>query len=77
MNYQKFRRLLIVPTTITGFGENRRTLPALDVHLEVSIDWDSIIRQFGTRAARSKSGRCSMLGGKLKIKTLHIKERTE
>lgn len=65
---------IIVPAETRGWGENKRTLPALQARVELVVDLDKIIKHFGAKAARSKGGRSSALGGRVKIKIL---KRTE
>jgi hypothetical protein len=65
---------ITVPSEVRGWGENKRTLPALDVHLEIAIDWQRIAQHFGEKAARSKGKRSVALGGKIKIKAVKVAE---
>ena len=63
-----------VPKEVRGWGENKHELPALDAKLEMTVNWDRLYEHFGGKAARSKSGRTSMLGGLIKIKAVSVTE---
>jgi hypothetical protein len=70
-----YKAKIIVDADTWGWGESKRILPALDVDLEMTVNWDGIYKRFGAKAARSKGRRASLLGGLIKIKAVRIKER--
>jgi hypothetical protein len=63
-----------IPAETRGYGEDKRTLPALEAKVELSIDLDKLIQHFGEKAARSKGSSTRMLGGKMKLKVLTKRE---
>lgn len=63
-----FKRTIFVPSETKGYGENKRELPAMQVVVELDINVDEIAKHFGRKAARSKSGRSTALGRRIKIK---------
>lgn len=65
---------ITVPSEVRGWGEGRRTLPALDVRLEFTIDWQRLAQELGAKAARSKGKRSTALGGKIKVKAVKVQE---
>lgn len=66
---------VIVPEETRGWGENKRTLPALQAKVELRIDLDKIVNHLGHKAARSKGGMTNALGGMVKLKVLSLKEQ--
>ena len=70
----KKRHHIIVPSKTYGWGESKRTDPALDCWIEVNLDEEAIAQHFGAKAARSKGKRATQLAGMLKVKVISSKE---
>lgn len=68
---------ITVPAETRGWGENKRQLPALDVRLEFTIDWQRLAQEMGAKAARSKGRRSTAMGGKIKVKAVKVEEVSE
>jgi len=60
---KKYIKIVHVRAEERGYGEHKRTLPALTVTVEVELDLDAIATNLGRKAARSKGQKATDLGG--------------
>lgn len=66
---QKTIRIHIGEETV-GTGANKRTLPAVDATVSLTIDIEGLALRFGHRAVRSLSKRAIGCGGLVKVRVL-------
>lgn len=71
----KYRFKATIPAETRGWGENKRTLPALVGTIELDIDLDRIMSHFGAKAIRSRGKRAAGLSGMVKARAKDIKEQ--
>lgn len=70
-----WRGKITVASDTYGWGESKRTRPALDVTYELTIDLAKLVQHLGEKAARSKGRRTKALAGLVKVKATKVVER--
>jgi hypothetical protein len=66
----KGRLKTTVPAREVGWGENKRTQPAVQIDIELDIDMDRIARYFAEKLARASGKRSKAMGGMVVAKVV-------